>query len=102
MYGNVRMSGFRAVTIRPSTYKPRKNRIDMNLDRSYGTWKQVRGKVKQQWGALIGDPATVVAGTRELLAGKVQEQRGISKQEADRQLQDFMSRHRNWSDPSVR
>jgi len=74
----------------------------MNRDRRDGIWKQVRGKLRQQWGRLAGDSSAAAAGARDLLAGKHQEQRGVSKQKADRQLQDFMSRNRNWGDLSGR
>ena len=58
--------------------------------------------MKQQWGAFTLDPLAVAAGTLDRRAGRVQEQRGISRQEADRQLEDFMSRNRNWWDLSSR
>ena len=68
----------------------------MNRDRLGGNWKQFSGRVKQQWGALTGDPLAAAAGTRDRILGGIQEQRGISRQEADRQLEDFMNRNRNW------
>lgn len=74
----------------------------MDRDRFHGIWKQFSGKAKEQWGALIDDPLAVAAGTRDRLAGRIQEQRGISKQKADRQFEDFMSRNRNWWDLSRR
>ncbi|OGI47394.1 MAG: general stress protein CsbD [Candidatus Muproteobacteria bacterium RBG_16_65_34] len=74
----------------------------MNRDRFHGICKQFSGKVKEQWGTLTDDPHAVAAGTRDRLAGRIQERRGISKQEADRQIEDFMSRNRNWRDLSRR
>jgi uncharacterized protein YjbJ (UPF0337 family) len=68
----------------------------MNRDRLQGICQQVSGRLKQQWGTLNGDLRAVADGTRDRLAGRIQEQRGISKQEADQQLQDFMRRNRNW------
>jgi uncharacterized protein YjbJ (UPF0337 family) len=72
----------------------------MNRDRRDGLWKQVQGKLKQRWGMLTGDPLAVAAGARDLLDGRHQEQRGVSKQAADRQLEDFLSRNREWLDLS--
>jgi uncharacterized protein YjbJ (UPF0337 family) len=69
----------------------------MNRDRSYGVWKQARGKLRQLWGMLAGDPLSVAAGARDHLSGRNQEQRGVAKQEADRQLEDFRNRNRDWS-----
>ena len=72
----------------------------MNRDRLQGMCKQFGGKVKERWGALAGDPLAAAAGARDRLAGRIQERRGIAKQEADRQLEDFMSRHLDWQDLS--
>jgi uncharacterized protein YjbJ (UPF0337 family) len=74
--------------------------IDMNRDRFDGIWKQFSGKAKEQWGTLTDDPLAVAAGKRDRLAGRTQEQRGISRQEADRHFEDFMNRNRNWWDLS--
>ena len=74
----------------------------MNADRFQGICRQFNGTVKQRWGALTDDPGAVAAGTRDRLAGRIQERRGISKQEADRQLEAFMNRNRNWWDLSRR
>lgn len=72
----------------------------MNRDRWLGIWKQFMGKAKEQWGTVTGDPFAIDAGVRDQLLGKIQEQRGAAKEEADRQLTDFMKRNRNWSDLS--
>jgi uncharacterized protein YjbJ (UPF0337 family) len=77
-------------------------RIDMNRNRLHGIWKQLRGKVKEQWGTLTDDPLTVAAGTRDRLDGRIQERRGILRQQADRQLKDFRHRNRDWGDLSRR
>jgi uncharacterized protein YjbJ (UPF0337 family) len=77
-------------------------RIGMNRDRIQGICRQFGGKLKEHWGTLTDDPLAAAAGRRDRLAGRIQEQRGISKQEAARQLEDFMSRNRNWRDLSRR
>ena len=58
----------------------------MNWDRIEGNWKQLKGKVKEQWGDLTDDDLDVVAGRRDQLAGKVQERYGVAKDEAERQV----------------
>jgi len=58
----------------------------MNWDRIEGNWKQLKGKVKAQWGDLTDDDFEVVAGRRDQLAGKIQERYGIAKDEAERQV----------------
>jgi uncharacterized protein YjbJ (UPF0337 family) len=58
----------------------------MNWDRIEGSWKQVTGRAKQQWGKLTNDDFDVVAGRREQLAGKIQERYGVAKDEAEKQI----------------
>ena len=68
----------------------------MNRDRFAGKWTQFTGRVREQWGRLANDRLSVVAGKHDQLAGKYQEQYGISKEENERQLKEFLRRNRNW------
>ena len=43
----------------------------MNWDRIEGNWKQVTGKAKVQWGKLTDDDLDVIAGRRDVMAGKI-------------------------------
>ena len=61
----------------------------MNWDRIEGNWKQIKGKVKEKWGELTDDQIDVIAGRRDQMVGQLQEQYGISKDEAERQVRDF-------------
>lgn len=63
----------------------------MNWDRIEGNWKQLTGKVQQQWGELTNDDLDVVAGNREMLAGRIQERYGISRDEAEDQINNWES-----------
>ena len=101
MYAIAQSAEFRANTIRLGD-GVKGSRIGMNRDRWLGIWKQVMGKAKEQWGTATGDPFAIDAGTRDQLLGKIQERRGASKQEADRQLTHFIKRNRNWSNLSRR
>ncbi len=65
----------------------------MNRDRLEGNWKQLRGKVKEQWGKLTDDQLDMIEGRRDQLSGKIQEAYGISKDEAERQLDDWERRN---------
>jgi uncharacterized protein YjbJ (UPF0337 family) len=62
----------------------------MNWDRIEGNWKQFGGNVKEQWGSLTNDPRCEFAGRRYQLAGRIQERYGISKEQAARQIKDFL------------
>jgi uncharacterized protein YjbJ (UPF0337 family) len=64
----------------------------MNTDRIEGNWKQIKGKVQEQWGRLTDDDFDVIAGRREQLAGKIQERYGIAREEAERQVRDWEKR----------
>ena len=61
----------------------------MNWDRIEGNWKQLKGKAKVQWGKLTDDQLDVVAGKRDQLVGRVQEQYGLGKDEAEKQVDLF-------------
>ncbi|MGH8264923.1 MAG: CsbD family protein [Steroidobacterales bacterium] len=61
----------------------------MNHDRLQGNWKQFKGKVREKWGKLTDDQLDVINGRREVLAGKIQELYGLSRDEAERQIKDW-------------
>lgn len=61
----------------------------MNWDRIEGNWKQLSGKAQEKWGKLTNDQVDVIAGKREQLAGKIQETYGITKEEANQQIDAF-------------
>ena len=69
----------------------------MNRDRFEGIWKQLSGKVKEEWCRLTGDVPGVGAARREQRAGRIQEGRGISKETVVRQLREFQLRNRYWN-----
>ncbi|MDR6663249.1 uncharacterized protein YjbJ (UPF0337 family) [Tardiphaga robiniae] len=41
-----------------------------------GNWKQMKGRVKEQWGKLTHDDLDVIHGKREQLEGGLQERYG--------------------------
>jgi len=62
----------------------------MNWDQFIGSWKQATGKLKEKWGKLTDDDLTVVAGKREQLSGLLQNRYGMAKEQAERELDDFV------------
>ena len=58
----------------------------MNKDRMIGNWEQLKGNVRKQWGKLTDDHIAEIKGERQKLAGKIQEQYGIAKEEAEEQI----------------
>lgn len=75
----------------------------MNWDRIEGNWKQLKGRVTEQWGKLSDDDFDVVNGRREQLAGKIQERYGVAKDEAERQVTEWERRAGDdWFDKAVK
>ena len=62
----------------------------MNWDRIEGNWKQLAGRVKEQWGKLTEDDLTVIAGRQDQLVGRIQERYGIAKEEAEKRADEFV------------
>ncbi|TGT39092.1 CsbD family protein [Mesorhizobium sp. M8A.F.Ca.ET.165.01.1.1] len=62
----------------------------MDWNRVEGNWKQVKGKVKEQWGKLTDDDLDRIAGKRDQL--EIQERYGIEKDRARRDIDDWYSR----------
>lgn len=61
----------------------------MNEDQSSGKWKQVKGKLREQWGKLTDDELDQARGNAEYLAGKIQEHYGTSREEARRRIREL-------------
>lgn len=61
----------------------------MNMDQVEGDWKILRGRIRQRWGKLTDDHLDIVNGRLEMIAGRVQQAYGISRDEAERQVQDW-------------
>ena len=64
----------------------------MNWDIVEGKWTQFKGDVKKQWDKLTDDELDVIAGNRDKLVGKIQESYGVSRDNADKQVDDWCSR----------
>jgi uncharacterized protein YjbJ (UPF0337 family) len=63
--------------------------IAMNKDQAAGGWKELKGKIKQQWGKLTDDDLAVLEGSADELSGRIQKRYGIAKEEAEKQVKTF-------------
>ena len=63
----------------------------MNWDQIKGDWKQLQGKVKTKWGKLTDDDLMQIGGKKEELIGKLQKHYGQSKEQVEKQIDEFMS-----------
>ncbi|AZY94613.1 MULTISPECIES: CsbD family protein [Paracoccus] len=61
----------------------------MNWDIIEGKWKQLKGATKVKWGELTDDELDQIDGNKDKLAGKLQEKYGWTKDEADREIDDY-------------
>jgi uncharacterized protein YjbJ (UPF0337 family) len=62
----------------------------MNWDQVAGNWKQMQGALTRKWGKLTDDDLAVANGDRTALAGRLQERYGMEKEQAERQLDEFI------------
>lgn len=65
----------------------------MNWDQAKGNWKQIKGKIHEQWGELTDDELDIINGRREQLAGSIQNRYGITREEAEHQIDEFEKSH---------
>lgn len=61
----------------------------MDWDVIEGNWKQVKSKVKQQWGNLSNEQLDMISGKRDQLIGQIQECYGVERDEAERQVTEW-------------
>lgn len=61
----------------------------MNKDTIEGNWKELKGRVKEQWGKLTDDRLDEIAGRRDQLAAEIQQAYGVSREEAEKQVKEF-------------
>jgi uncharacterized protein YjbJ (UPF0337 family) len=67
----------------------------MNSDQFEGKWKQLKGSVKQRWGKLTDDDITMLSGKKDQLVGKLQERYGITREQAEKEADEWASATRS-------
>ena len=67
----------------------------MNEHTLKGEWNQMKGAVKQKWAELTDDDLTHIEGSRDKLVGRLQERYGHSKENAEREVDEWR-RHNNY------
>jgi uncharacterized protein YjbJ (UPF0337 family) len=76
----------------PANSSRKKRGGTMNWDQIEGNWKQLQGKVREKWGKLTDNDLEVIAGKRDHLLGKLQEKYGLKREEAEKELDDHLSK----------
>lgn len=65
----------------------------MNATELKGKWKQVTGEAKRHWGKLTDDDLKTIEGDRDKLVGKVQERYGKDKDEAEKEVNEWIEKN---------
>jgi len=63
----------------------------MNQDQMEGKWKQMAGSFKEKWGKFTDDDITRFNGNREQIIGALQEKYGQTKEQAQRDFDNWYS-----------
>lgn len=67
----------------------------MNKDIFQGNFKILKGKLKEKWGKLTDEEITRIEGKRDQLFGLLQSKYGLTKEKAQTELNDLLSRWEN-------
>lgn len=62
----------------------------MNWETLEGKWNQVKGTLRSKWGKLTDNDVELVKGKRDALIGRIQERYGIERDNAERQVDDWI------------
>jgi uncharacterized protein YjbJ (UPF0337 family) len=64
----------------------------MNWDQVSGKWDQAKAELKGKWAKLTDDDVSNMASKKEHLVGKIQERYGILKDEAEKQVDEWIAK----------
>jgi len=64
----------------------------MNTDIIEGKWKQLKGSVQEKWGDLTNDEIDQIEGDATKLTGLIQERYGKTKDEAEREVDEWQKK----------
>lgn len=62
----------------------------MNNDILAGKWKQLKGSVQARWGKLTDSDLDRIGGNQEQLVGIVQERYGKNKEQARKEVEEYL------------
>ena len=63
----------------------------MNNDILKGRWNQVKGEIRTKWAKLTDNDMMQIQGEAEKLIGKLQERYGYKREQAEKELNDFLN-----------
>ncbi len=62
----------------------------MNRDIFGGQWMQIKGIVRQEWGRLTNDPASISMGGSDREVGRLQESYGYARERVQKEFDDWL------------
>jgi len=65
----------------------------MNKDVIQGKWREMKGKVKEQWGKLTDEDLDKIEGKAEQLLGLLQQRYGYARDKAEEEYKRFMEKY---------
>jgi uncharacterized protein YjbJ (UPF0337 family) len=63
----------------------------MNWDVIEGKWDQLKGSARSKWAKLTDQDVENLAGKKDTLVGKLQERYGLMKEDAEREIDDWVA-----------
>jgi len=66
----------------------------MNKNIIQGKWKEVKGKIKQQWGKVTDDEVAKMKGSYEELDGILQKKYGYNQDQTKKEIENFVKKNR--------
>jgi uncharacterized protein YjbJ (UPF0337 family) len=63
----------------------------MNNDILRGRWNQVKGEIRTKWAKLTDNDVMQIQGEAEKLIGKLQERYGYKREQAEKEITDFLN-----------
>ena len=66
----------------------------MNNEILKGRWNQVKGDIRNKWGKITDDDLTQIQGDAQKMIGKLQERYGLRREQAEKDLTEFLNQRR--------
>ena len=63
----------------------------MHKEQFTAKWRQLRGRVKAEWGKLTDDELDQIEGNYDMLVGKIAEKYGQAREQIERRLDTFLT-----------
>ena len=62
----------------------------MNWESIEGKWTEMKGGIKSQWGKLTDDDLGQLTAKKDVLVGKIQQRYGVLKDDAEKQVDEWL------------